>query len=77
MWHHAFVFVEQLAEFNVYEVYDMRSRGNARTLEPVSSIRGQNIDDAILGLELMLKCLKKKQVFNSVEELDQHYNIGE
>lgn len=70
-WHNAFVFNEQDETFDVYEVF----YGEGRTVNPILTIRGNDVADAIVGLAQMVLDLKRGHVFNSTEEMDKHYGI--
>lgn len=76
-WHYAFVQDEEFGSFDVYEIVTTTMGGYLRTENPVFNLPGWNVDEAIRGLELMIRDLKKNRVHESVEKLDSYYEIKE
>lgn len=73
-WHYAFVFTED-AQVEVYEVYHMHD-GIGRTQRPVLILYGEDPNDLARGLNMLLLDVSKGRYFESVEKMDQHYDMG-
>lgn len=75
-WHYAFVHDSEFGGYAAYEIYTTTMGGYLRTENPVFNLSGWNVDEAIRGLELMIRDLKKNRVHPSVEKLDSYYEIS-
>ena len=75
-WHYAFVPQDEFGGYDVYEIYKTTLGGHLRTENPVFSIPGSDVDDAVRSLEHMINDLKRNHVFKNTQKMDDYYEIN-